>query len=47
VALPFTLKSILKAKEELWKLKYLKGAFSMLIDVVFEGNRMKGPSILS
>jgi hypothetical protein len=22
VALPFTLKSILKAKEELWKLKY-------------------------
>jgi hypothetical protein len=31
VALPFTLKSILKAKEELWKLKYFTIAKIYLI----------------
>jgi hypothetical protein len=42
VALPFTLKSIFKAKEELWKLKY----FTMPKNIIFKksSKRNQNPS---
>ncbi len=39
VALPFTLNSILKAKEELWKLEY----FHHAINIIFKKNPLKKP----
>jgi len=41
VALPFTLNPILKAKEELWKLKY----FHHAINIIFKKNPLKETKI--